>query len=110
MSPRSSTEEQGPSKPKVVGSNPTGDANNDELLTGSEKFAVSLLGQVAEIFTMKIVGKGPTKDQDVKEFFAFIHGAQQMILSQAAARGYPDQFRKLGESLPPANIQTKKGF
>lgn len=43
-----------------------------------------------------IVGDGPTRTADMNEFIVLIHGIQRGIMSQAAARAYPDRFRLLG--------------
>lgn len=47
----------------------------------------------------KIVGDGPSRSGDLKELCAHVHAIQQAIMSNAAARAYPDQFRPLGGTL-----------
>ena len=44
----------------------------------------------------QIVGGAPSAQGDLEEITAHIHGLQRMVLSQAAARAYPDKYRKLG--------------
>lgn len=44
-----------------------------------------------------IVGRGDTRAPDMDELFGHVHAIQQAIMSQAAARAYPDLFRLLGE-------------
>ena len=66
-----------------------------ELLTPAEKEAVA---QAAKLFTMMcaIVRDGPSREQDLAEACTYIHGLQNMILAQAAARAYPDEYRLMG--------------
>jgi len=47
----------------------------------------------------RIIGRGPTGEQDLSEFVIHLHAIQNMILAQAAARAYPDTYRLLGERL-----------
>lgn len=47
----------------------------------------------------KIVGSGSSRSGDLQELCAHVHAIQQAIMSNAAARAYPDQFRPLGGSL-----------
>lgn len=73
-----------------------------ELLTASEKRATGLLGQVHHLFVNEICGNHIiARDLDIKEFTDHIHILQNMIMCQAAARAYPDEFRLAGEVLAP---------
>lgn len=45
----------------------------------------------------KVVGDGPTRKADLGELVIHIHAIQQAVMSQAAARAHPDQFRLLGD-------------
>jgi hypothetical protein len=67
-----------------------------ELLTESEKALIDQLGKCYGAFT-RIVGEGPTRSADITEFCTIIHAAQNTVMSQAAARAYPDTYRLLGD-------------
>lgn len=65
------------------------------LLTDQERELLALTGQVADQFA-RVIGDGPSRDGDVTEAVFHVHALQNMILAQAAARAYPDEFRLLG--------------
>jgi len=68
-----------------------------EPLTELEKDAmdttVTLWKQLSEI-----IGDGESRNNDVLEAVHYIHALQRMIMSQAAGRAYPEEYRLLGES------------
>ena len=66
-----------------------------ELMTEYEHHAMKLLAEVANAMG-RIVGGGTSRVGDLREAVGLIHGLQQMVLSQAAARAYPDRYRLLG--------------
>lgn len=70
-----------------------------DLLTPAEHQAmrttVDLYHQLA-----RVVADGPSRPGDMAEVVHHIHGLQRMILAQAAARAYPDQYRLLGADSP----------
>lgn len=68
-------------------------------LTGDEREAVRMAGRLATFIEEKIIGRGPTRDQDVAELEAAVHVVQRMVLAQAAARAYPGELRLLGETV-----------
>ena len=69
-----------------------------EELSLEDKFKlVKDLGQCACDFN-SIVGNEHPKIQDKAEFCFHIHALQNMVLSQAAARAYPDEYRLLGKT------------
>lgn len=69
-----------------------------ELLTDHERATIQKLGDLwGDI--CGIVGDGGTRDHDLAEAIVHLHALQQFIMSQAAGRAYPDQFRLLGGSL-----------
>lgn len=73
------------------------------LLTDRELAAAELAGRLwSEL--CQVVGPGPTRGADLGELVVHIHAIQQAVLSQAAARAYPDRFRLLGESLRLAAV------
>ena len=74
---------------------------DSELLTQLEKETAVMLGQV-HMNMCRIVADGPTRMDDLTESCHHIHVLQRMIMSQAAARAYPDQFRLLGSLIPGA--------
>ena len=63
-----------------------------ELLTDREHQTVEKLGEVA-VLLRDIMGGA---DDDVAEWVDKIHQLQHMVLSQAAARAYPDRYRLFG--------------
>lgn len=68
-----------------------------ELLTPAELRAMDLTVELVNVMCQEVIGRGPTRAHDVREFVAQVHVIQQAILSQAAGRAYPDRFRTLGE-------------
>lgn len=76
----------------------TGDSWRDAngLLTVAEVAALEQCGALAGMLG-SIVGLGPTRGADLAELYGHVHGIQQAIMSQAAARVYPERFRLLGE-------------
>lgn len=66
-----------------------------ELLTAEEREVVDLAGQLWNKLC-KVVGQGKSRDADLREAVIHVHALQQFVLSQAAARAYPDLYRPLG--------------
>lgn len=66
-------------------------------LTGDEHGFIRRAGDLFGDF-VEIVGDGDTRDTDIAEALLHIHALQNMVLAQAAAREYPDDFRLLGEN------------
>jgi len=68
------------------------------LLTDSEQrameFTVALWKELGEV-----VGTGPSRAGDLRELVVHIHAIQHAVMSQAAARAYPDRYRLLGGTL-----------
>lgn len=67
-----------------------------DSLTPDEIQAVRMAGELMSFISSKIVEEGPSRTGDLEEFVFYIHGIQNSILSNAAARQYPEQFRRLG--------------
>ena len=65
------------------------------LLTTDERAVVDMLGGVWNQLC-SIVGDGPARDADLHEASIHVHALQNMVLAQAAARAFPDEFRLLG--------------
>jgi hypothetical protein len=74
-----------------------------DVLTVAELAAVQ---QAADLWgtLCKVVGNGPTRNHDLAELAAHIHAIQHAVMSQAAARIYPDLYRLLGESRPEQDV------
>lgn len=70
-----------------------------ELLNEAEKQIVADLADISSRMANVIIAQGPNFAPDWNEAALHIHGIQNMILKQAAARAYPDVYRLLGESL-----------
>lgn len=73
----------------------------DDLLTEKEHQAVEVSAQLSRLMAEIIFEGGDpgVAASDRAEAITLIHGIQQMILTQAAARAYPDRYRLLGASL-----------
>lgn len=76
---------------------------NAPLLTEAEHRAMELTVQLVNLLSTEIIGQGRSRAGDINEVVHHIHGIQNMILSQAAGRAYPDRYRLLGETLPEAD-------
>lgn len=70
-----------------------------DLLTGDEHHALRLTAELVNLVSQKVIGRGPSRDGDINEFASAMHVVQNMILSQAASRAFPDKYRLMGESL-----------
>jgi hypothetical protein len=68
------------------------------FLTEGERDAIQ---QSADLWNTlcQVVDDGPTRNHDLAELAAHIHGIQHAVMSQAAARAYPDTYRLLGSTL-----------
>ena len=71
-----------------------------DFLTELEHETIELLGQVATNMRRIITQASPANDisarGDTNEMVGWIHVLQHMVLSQAAARIYPELYRPLG--------------
>jgi hypothetical protein len=66
-------------------------------LTDAEHAAMDLLAETARAMGAVIGDGGHQAANDMREVVLHIHALQNMILSQAAARAYPDRYRLLGQ-------------
>lgn len=66
-------------------------------LTDAELRAMDLTVDLVNVMCREVIGRGLTRDQDVREFVDKVHQIQAVILAQAAARAHPGRFRLLGE-------------
>jgi uncharacterized phage protein gp47/JayE len=77
-----------------------------ELLTDHEHEAMRLSGELFNLVAHSVIGMNEqARPNDVRELCLHIHGIQRMIMSQAAARAYPEEYRLLGEVL---NVQAPR--
>jgi len=69
-----------------------------ELLTSKEKL---VLAQLAEVWNgLCEISAGPIAGADLGELVVHVHALQHAVMAQAAARAYPNEYRKLGATLP----------
>jgi len=66
-----------------------------DLLTTEEREFVSRLGSLWNDLCM-IVDRGATRRSDLDEAIVHVHALQHLVMAQAAARAYPNEFRRLG--------------
>jgi DNA-binding CsgD family transcriptional regulator len=69
-------------------------------LTGAERRAVRLAGELYTLIASEIAGDGATREDDLAELRYHVHAIQNAVKAQAAARLYPLEFRMLGSELP----------
>jgi hypothetical protein len=87
---------------------PIAAASPGPLLTPDEYQAIHDAGQLWNLLC-KIVGSGPSRDGDLRELVAHIHGIQRAVMKQAAARAYPDRYRLLGDPDWPRRSEDSAG-
>jgi transcriptional regulator with XRE-family HTH domain len=73
------------------------------LLTDAEHRAMELTCELYNLLCRQVIGDAESRSGDVRELVGHVHAVQHMILSQAAARAYPDRYRLLGETLKETN-------
>jgi hypothetical protein len=71
-----------------------------ELLTHTEHELVRDLGEIYNTFC-RIIDDGPARGSDTREVASHIHALQNMVLSQASRRAFPELYRSLGGSSLP---------
>lgn len=82
-------------------------ATEPSLLSVMERDVITKLGDIWGDLC-KITDHGPTREPDLNELVIHIHALQQAVLSQAAARAYPDEFRRLGSTLRRLNHNKRE--
>lgn len=65
-------------------------------LTQAEHQVMDFLAQAWNTFVQRVEGDPEASDEDQREFMYHIHGAQNMILANAAGRIYPEKYRLRG--------------
>jgi hypothetical protein len=68
-------------------------------MTDAEHRAMELTAGLWNHLVSEVVADGPSAAGDLRELVVHIHGIQHAIMSQAAARAYPDRYRLLGGTL-----------
>lgn len=66
------------------------------MMTQAEHDLVIKLGECASIFCQKIMPPKDSHAADADEFVALIHSLQARVLSNCAARCYPEKYRLQG--------------
>lgn len=81
-----------------------GDGHTDspQYLTDAEHQAITLLSRVWDLLVQDIVEPDRQQGADLAELVVPLHILQNAVLAQAAARAYPDRYRRLGTSLQAA--------
>lgn len=80
---------------------PSGASGGPELaglLTADERQAVRQAGLLYTFIAERVVADGAAKNGDLAEFRAAVQLIRQMVLAQAAARAYPEEFRLPGDA------------
>ena len=72
----------------------------DAGLSPDEHAAMKMTADLTNLMVGKVIGQDKTRSSDVGEFVQHIHVIQHMIMSQAAGRVYPSQYRLLGQIIP----------
>lgn len=67
----------------------------DDLLTDLERDVIGRLGGIWNDICV-IVGTDATREGDLNEAIHHVHALQHTVMAQAAARAYPDTYRRLG--------------
>lgn len=70
----------------------------EPLLTDAERAAIQKAGDLWGDLCA-IVADGPTRDADLAELIVHVHAIQHTVMAQAAARAYPEEFRRLGSRI-----------
>lgn len=74
-----------------------------ELLTDAEHRAMDLTAQLWNLLCSDVVTEGPSRTKDLHELVHHIHAIQHTVMSQAAARAYPERYRLLGGVIDAAD-------
>ena len=74
-----------------------GAAEPDGLLTAAEHAVVRRAGELWNAICAAV--EGPTRDADLRELVPHVHAIQHAFMANAAARAYPETYRRLGSSL-----------
>lgn len=78
------------------------------LLTQDEHDALTVSGELAGLIR-RVIGDGPQAHNDWSEAAVLIHGLQHMVMAQAAARAFPNDYRLLGQVLSSDEEATRAG-
>jgi hypothetical protein len=73
-------------------------ADYDALLTDAEHAVIEQAGALWNAVCAAIP-EGPTRSADLGELVVHVHAIQHAVMSNAAARAYPDRYRTLGGTI-----------
>ena len=79
-------------------------------LTVNEREIVGELGRLWKRIGDEVVGDGPSRSADLDEVIFHIHALQNFVLSQSAARTYPNEFRLAGLTLTEDPDEDESAF
>lgn len=82
---------------KVEQGQPQESAVRGRLMTGAEHAAMEMAAALYNQIALQVIGRGSSRDGDLNELAMHIHGIQNMVLAQAAARAYPGRYRLMGD-------------
>jgi hypothetical protein len=68
-------------------------------LIDAEHRALTLTADLADLVAAEVIGHGPTRAADLREFAVALHVVQNMILAQSAAHAHPALYRALGDEV-----------
>lgn len=72
--------------------------NRKDLMTEAEHKAMKMTADLFDHTAQNVIGGNESaRSGDLQELALYIHNIQRMIMSQAAGRAFPDQYRLLGE-------------
>lgn len=77
-----------------------------ELLTEAEHKAMDLTAQLWNLLVSDVVGNGHSRAKDLHELVHHLHAIQHTVMSQAAARAYPNRYRLLGGTVEGPEVET----
>lgn len=70
----------------------------EEFLTDEEREVLDDIGRLWNRL-LSVVANGRTREWDLGELVVHVHAIQQAVMSNAAGRAYPGEYRLLGEGL-----------
>lgn len=69
-----------------------------DLMTDAEHKAMEMTAELFNHISQHVIGSNEVaRSADIPELAMHIHDLQRMIMSQAACRAFPNQYRLLGE-------------
>lgn len=65
-------------------------------LSADELVVLDKITEVHAFIRDRVMADGESRSSHMRDVTFYVHGLQTIIMSQAAARAYPDEFRMLG--------------